>query len=63
MKTITLIITADGKTKVETHGFDGQSCTDASKFIEQALGRKSAEQFKPEYFIDNNHTQQWEVRQ
>ncbi len=63
MKTITLIIAPDGKTKVETHGFDGQSCTDASKFIESALGQRATEQLKPEYFVNNNHTQQMEVRQ
>lgn len=33
---ITIIVGPDGKTKVETHGFDGQSCVNASKFIEQA---------------------------
>ena len=63
MKTITLIISPDGQTKVEAHGFDGQSCTDATKFLETALGRKTAEQFKPEYFTANNHTQPMEVRQ
>ena len=63
MKTITLIIAPDGQTKVETHGFDGQSCTDATKFLETALGQKTAEQFKPEYFLTNNHTQPMEVRQ
>ena len=64
MKTITLIIAPDGKTKVEAHGFTGSSCTDATKFIETALGRKTEQQFKPEYFtITNNHTQSMEVRQ
>ncbi len=63
MKTIILIISPDGKTKVETHGFDGQSCKDASLFIEQALGRKTAEQFKPEFFTDINNLQQMEVSQ
>ena len=63
MKSITLIIAHDGKTTVETHGFDGQSCTDASKFLETALGRKTEQQFKSEYFSTNNHTQQMEVRQ
>ncbi len=63
MKTISIIVASDGKTKVETHGFDGQSCKDASKFIETALGQKTTEQFKPEYFVNNNHTQLTEVRQ
>ena len=62
-KTITIIVAPDGKTKVEAHGFDGQSCTDATKFLETALGRKTEQQFKPEYFSTNNHTQPTEVRQ
>ena len=62
-KTITIIVAPDGQTKVETHGFDGPSCTDATKFLETALGRKTEQQFKSEYFANNNHTQQMEVRQ
>ncbi|MGL4942085.1 MAG: DUF2997 domain-containing protein [Thermoguttaceae bacterium] len=58
MKTITLIITTDGTTKVETNGFDGQSCKDASTFIEHALGTQTAEQFKSEYFHTTNINQQ-----
>ncbi len=63
MKTITLIISSDGKTKVETHGFDGQACQAASKFIETALGRKTAEQLKPEFFANINNHEQMEVNQ
>ncbi len=63
MKTITLIISPDGKAKVETHGFDRQSCKDASKFIEQALGQKTAEQLKPEYFTDIHNHEHTEVSQ
>jgi len=62
-KTITIIVAPNGKTKVEAHGFDGQSCKDATKFLETALGRKTAEQFKPEYFSTNIHSQPTEVRQ
>ena len=62
-QTITLTISPKGETKVETSGFTGQSCKDASKFIETALGRKTAEQFKPEYYTTNNHNQPTEVRQ
>ncbi|MGL4943769.1 MAG: DUF2997 domain-containing protein [Thermoguttaceae bacterium] len=63
MKTITLIIAPDGTTKVETNGFDGQSCKDASTFIEHALGHTTAEQFKSEYFHANNINQQQETQQ
>ena len=53
-KTIEIIISPKGETKIETHGFTGSSCSDASRFIESALGRKTAEQFKPEYFQTEN---------
>ncbi len=62
-QTITIIVAPDGNTKVETHGFDGRSCADASKFIETALGQKTTEQFKSEYFTDINHHEQTEVNQ
>jgi hypothetical protein len=61
-QTITITVAPDGKTKVETHGFTGQSCKDASQFIETALGRKTAEQFKPEYFLDENTNLQHKER-
>ena len=62
-KTITITVAPDGKTKVETQGYTGSACREASKFIEAALGLKTAEQFKPEYYTTNNHNQPTEVRQ
>ena len=54
---ITIIITSDGKTKIETSGYSGTSCREASQFLESALGQKQAETFKLEYFSDAiNHT-------
>lgn len=38
MKSIEIIVTPEGKATVQTLGFTGSSCLDASKFIEQALG-------------------------
>lgn len=46
---IIVIIAPDGSTKVETKGFQGSSCKDASAFIEKALGVKESETLKPEY--------------
>ena len=43
MKTIEIIVTTDGRTNVQTLGFSGPSCRDASKFIEEALGQRIAE--------------------
>ena len=38
MKTIEIIVDAKGESTLQTKGFAGASCRDASKFIEQALG-------------------------
>lgn len=50
MKTIEITIDESGKTIVETHGFTGSSCSDATKAIEQALGAVSHDTKKPEYY-------------
>ena len=61
MTSITIIVKPDGKTVVETTGYYGTSCKDASKFIEQALGQRQAETFKPEYYsITTNTSEQAE---
>ena len=48
-RTIEIIVTAKGETTVTTRGFAGQSCRDASKFIEQALGQQTGEQLTAEF--------------
>ena len=50
MKTIEVTISAAGAATVETKGFAGTTCTDASKFLEQALGRTTADRKTVEYF-------------
>ncbi|MEZ6126874.1 MAG: DUF2997 domain-containing protein [Planctomycetaceae bacterium] len=47
--TIEIIITADGKTRLQTHGFSGASCRDASRFVEEALGRPTRETLTAEF--------------
>ena len=49
-KIIEITVSPKGETKVETKGFTGGSCRDASRLIEQALGEKSAEQMTPEFY-------------
>jgi len=48
-KTIEIIVTAKGETSVQTRGFAGSSCLDASRFIEQALGQRLDEQLTAEF--------------
>ncbi len=49
MKIIEIVISPNGQTQIETKGFTGSECRDASKFIEQALGKQASEQLKPEF--------------
>jgi len=63
-KTITLLISPEGKVKLETDGFIGSSCREASRFLEDALGTGTVERLKDEYFLEeNHHTQQEEQTQ
>jgi hypothetical protein len=49
LKTIEIIVTPAGKTTVQTLGFTGPSCRDASKFLEEALGARIAEHRTAEF--------------
>ena len=44
MKTIAITVSPQGETRLETKGFTGASCQDASRFIENALGEKLSDQ-------------------
>ena len=48
-QTIELIIAPDGQSRIETHGLTGNDCRYASRFLEQALGKATSEQLKPEF--------------
>ena len=61
MKTIEITINPKGESTVQTKGFTGSSCRDASKFIEQALGDKGAETLTAEFHQTERETEQ--VRQ
>ena len=58
-RTITILISSKGATKIETHGFSGPACQSASKFIEEALGKRNAEQLKSAFYQTTvNHEQE-----
>jgi hypothetical protein len=50
VKTIEITVGPKGETKVETKGFTGGECRDASRFVEQALGSRSAEALTAEFY-------------
>lgn len=49
MKTIEVIVSPQGEVSVETKGFAGSSCREASQLIEQALGQRIGEQLTAEF--------------
>jgi Protein of unknown function (DUF2997) len=50
LKTIEITVGPKGETKVETRGFAGAECREASQFVEQALGTRTAEQLTAEFY-------------
>jgi hypothetical protein len=50
-KTIEIIVSPQGQTKIETKGFAGAECREASKFLEQALGQAAGEQLTAEFHV------------
>jgi len=48
-KTIEITVASDGQTRVETKGFAGAECREASRFVEEALGVRVREQTTSEF--------------
>lgn len=58
MKIIEITVTLRGETTVQTKGFTGSECKDASRFVEVALGQKTAETLTAEFHQGQRHTGQ-----
>lgn len=58
MKMIEIIVTPAGETKLETKGFAGRSCRDASRFLEEALGHRTGETLTAEFHQQTQSTDQ-----
>ena len=50
-KIIEIIVSPTGETRLETKGFTGEECKEASKFVEQALGVAEGEQMTAEIHL------------
>ncbi|MCY2990742.1 MAG: DUF2997 domain-containing protein [Planctomycetota bacterium] len=59
MKVIEIIISPQGEARVQTKGFAGAACQEASRFMEQALGQRTDERLTAEF----HQTQTVEVAQ
>ena len=50
LQVIEVVISVQGETRVETKGFTGTSCRQASQFLEQALGTTANETLTAEFY-------------
>ena len=50
MKIVEIIVASDGQTRVETKGFAGGECLEASRFLETALGKVTSENRTAEFY-------------
>ncbi len=49
-KIIEIIVSPKGDSRLETKGFAGEECREASQFIEAALGERAREELTPAFF-------------
>ncbi|QDU73742.1 hypothetical protein Pan97_07410 [Bremerella volcania] len=60
MRTIEITFNSEGDSKIETLGFVGRTCRDASAFLEEAIGERTETLVKPEFYSQTitSHQQQ-----
>ena len=56
MKTIEITVSPAGETTVQTKGFSGAECRDASRLVEQALGKSVGEKLTAEFYAARTAT-------
>lgn len=57
MTTIEITVDPQGQTRVEIRGFTGGGFREASRFLEQALGRRTAETLTDAFYQDQPASQ------
>ena len=62
MKTIEIIVTPNGDTRLETRGFSGSACREASAFLEQAIGQRTVERLTGEFHQSTTQSETLEER-
>jgi hypothetical protein len=60
-RVIDVIVSPKGETTLQTKGYSGVDCQQASRFLEEALGLVAADRNTPEYYQTN--TPNLEVRE
>jgi hypothetical protein len=61
-RVIEVLVSPQGETTVQTKGYVGGDCLQASKFLEQALGAATADRKTAEFFQANQTPQQQEYQ-
>ena len=64
--TIEVVVSPAGEATVQTKGFAGPGCREASRFLEQALGERTADRLTAEFHQTpavSSHTAQSQQRQ
>ena len=56
-QTIEIIVSPTGQTSVQTKGFTGATCQEASRFIEQELGSRQGETLTSEFYQNQTNQQ------
>ena len=49
-KTIFITVNSSGQTQIETKGFAGRDCLEASHCLETALGKQTSTRLTPEFY-------------
>lgn len=57
-KVIEVTVSPQGEPRIETKGFSGQSCRDATKALEKALGLTQSEQLTAQFHVAAPQSQQ-----
>jgi len=50
MRTIELIVSPDGSSRLETKGFAGTGCIDNSRFLQETLGLKLRQRLTADFY-------------
>ena len=58
MKLIEITVSPTGQTQVQTKGFAGGECREASRFVEEALGQRVSETLTAEFHQTAQQQQQ-----
>ena len=58
LNTIEIIVSPSGQSRIETKGFAGSQCREASHFLETALGKPTSETLTAEFHETESNRQQ-----